>query len=524
MANRAMKQKTAKAKTLSREAAESRKYGIADPANYRKEMVHKTERPSKQEREKDSAAASEHFEKIAKDPGKVLGGRAQATRLEKVDGKVVNKPTGKLAAGRDQASVDVETALVKKEYVSGANKRAAKREEAATKIASDQLTPNQKKERTSRRLDKAAKSKAAAIAKPVGRLPESNVESRTMKTPQLIPGEGSAGILNPGNIARTAGTTSQGTRRRIERKAAYNAKKAGATKGYTEAAKLGTRTATAINTNNAAITEKLDSSARTRAASKDAKADALKASILKKAEKMPEGAAKSAAVRSGESVIQAPKKGTKTLKSGTVIPGTRDGMTEVTSRPDERDITKNYTRPRPVGKGRMTDKVAALGNEKLKMGQKGEIEIQPDRPKATPVGVLGSHEDRLHALTKMFQVPAGEGKTHDLEPVHLRSYLKHKSTGASVKYNEQDVVGAVFKAKHAAPDTFAKIHKEVIEHRTKRIGQMTEQRETAAAKAKETRAMTKADRGGKRQAPKAKRVVSNVQNRFTEVPNGGKEA
>ena len=536
MANRVMKQKNEKGKKQARDASEARKYGVRDTASYRKEMLHNTERPSKEEREKDSAAASEHFEKIAKDPGKVLGGRAQATRLEKVNGKVVNKPTGKLAAGRDQASVDIETSLVKKEYVSGVNKRNAKRDEAASKV---DLTPEQKAGRIASRSEAASKAKAANAAKPVGKLPEAQtdrpstrplkikkVNGKTTSTggAQLIPGEGSAGILNPGNVARTAGTLSQGTRRRIERKAAYNAKKAGATTGYSEAAKLGTRTATAINTKNAAITKKLDSIARTRAASKDARDDAFKRSILKEAEKMPEGPAKSEVVRSGESIIQAPKKGTKTLKSGTVIPGTRDGMTEVTSRGDDRDITKSYTRPRPVGKGRMTDKVAALGNEKLKMGQKGEIEIQPDRPKATPIGVLGSHEDRLHALTKMFQVPAGEGKTHDLEPVHLRSYLKHKSANANVKFNEQDVVGAVFKAKHAAPETFAKIHKEVLEHRTKRIGQTNEQREKASSKAKSMRSMTAADRGGKRQASKAKRVVSNVQKRFTEVPNGGQEA
>ena len=141
MANRVMKQKNEKGKKQARDASEARKYGVRDTASYRKEMLHTTERPSKEEREKDSAAASEHFEKIAKDPGKVLGGRAQATRLEKVGGKVVNKPTGKLAAGRDQASVDIETALVKKEYVSGVNKRNAKRDEAASKV---DLTPEKR--------------------------------------------------------------------------------------------------------------------------------------------------------------------------------------------------------------------------------------------------------------------------------------------------------------------------------------------------------------------------------------------
>lgn len=526
MANRVMKQKNEKGKKQARDASEARKYGVRDTASYRKEMLHTTERPSKEEREKDSAAASEHFEKIAKDPGKVLGGRAQATRLEKVGGKVVNKPTGKLAAGRDQASVDIETALVKKEYVSGVNKRNAKRDEAASKV---DLTPEQKAGRISRRSEAANKAKAANAAKTAVNLPEAQtdrpstrplkvkkVNGKTISTggAQIIPGEGSAGILNPGNVARTAGTLAQGTRRRIERKAAYNAKKSGATKGYTEASKLGTRTSEPLNARAEAISEDLDTRARTRAARKDAKRESLKGSILNKAEKMPEGSAKSATIRAGESIIQAP-----------MVNGKRGGMHEVTSVPDERDITKTSKRLRPVGKPRLTELTeGGLKNEKIQMSQQGEITTQPSRPKLTPTGVLGSHEDRLHALTKMFQVPAGEGKTHDLEPVHLRSYLKHKSTNANVKFNERDVVGAVFKAKHAAPDTFAKIHKEVLEHRTKRIGQTTEQRERASAKAKGMRSMTRADRGGKRQASKAKRVVSNVQNRFTEVPNGGKEA
>ena len=200
-------------------------------------------------------------------------------------------------------------------------------------------------------------------------------------------------------------------------------------------------------------------------------------------------------------------------------------MHEPTSIPDEIDITKNYKRLRPVGKPRLTDLTeGGLKNEKIQMSQKGEITTQPSRAKFTPIGVLGSHEDRLHALTKMFQVPAGKDSTHDLEPVHLRSYLKHKSTNANVKFNERDVVGAVFHAKKHAPETFANIHKEVLEHRTKRIGQTNEQRERAAAKAGDIRNMTRADRGGKRQAPRAKRVRSNVESRYTEVPNGGKEA
>ena len=66
------------------------------------------------------------------------------------------------------------------------------------------------------------------------------------------------------------------------------------------------------------------------------------------------------------------------------------------------------------------------------MDRSGTISLQPNRPKETATGMLGSHEDRMHALTKWMGVPAGsdaEGKkiTADLEPKYLRSYLKHKA-------------------------------------------------------------------------------------------------
>jgi hypothetical protein len=569
MANRVMKQKDEKGKKQARDASEARKYGVKDTASYRKEMLHTTERPKKKDREaqdiEDSQSRAKAVDSIPGNKGKLkpLEIKESDRELKSSAGHQDVKPIVEKKAKRAQAERELGTGLSRvskggdirpllgreaqvvkndlaandKQLVKEANKRAAARDAKASTV---DRTPEQKQARLNMLAGSAEKKKAAAAAKPVGSLPEAQTDrpsTRPLKVKkvngerivtggaQIIPGEGKAGILNPANVARTAGTVAQGTRRRIERKAAYNAKKSGATKGYTEAAKLGTRTSETLNARAEATSESLDTRARTRAARKDAKRDSLKRSILKKAEKMPEGSAKSAAVRAGESIIQAP-----------VIGGKRGGMHEVTSIPDERDITKVNKRSRPVGKGRLTDVVDSLGEkrdahgkptgekERLKMSQQGEISTQPARPQLTPTGVLGSHEDRLHALTKMFQVPAGEGKTHDLEPVHLRSYLKHKSTNANVKFNERDVVGAVFKAQHTAPDTFSKIHKEVLEHRTKRIGQTTEQRERASAKAKDMRSMTRADRGGKRQAPKAKRVVSNVQNRFTEVPNGGKEA
>lgn len=566
MANRVMKQKDEKGKKQSRDASEARKYGVRDTASYRKEMLHTTERPKKKEREAQDAADAQSrataVDSVAPNKAKLkpleikesdreLSSSAghqdvkpivkkKATRMlsERALGMGMSRvgKSGEIQPliGREAKIVKNDIAANDKQLTKEANKRAAARDEKASKV---DLTPEQKAGRIARRKKVAEKTKAAkANAKSVtlpaavsgnalpGEKPE---ENRTSKTRSLIPGEGNAGILNSGNVARTAGTLAQGTRRRIERKAKYNIKKSHVVRykdgpviegpvsaGYANAAKLGKRTSEPLNARTEQLTEELDTRARTRAARKDAKRESLKGSILKKAEKMPEGSKKSATIRAGESIIQAPK-----------VNGKRGGMHEVTSVPDERDITKVNTRSRPVGKPRLTDLTeGGLKNEKIQMSQQGEITTQPDRPQLTPTGVLGSHEDRLHALTKMFQVPAGEGKTHDLEPRHLRSYLKHKSTNANVKFNERDVVGAVFKAQHTAPDTFSKIHKEVLEHRTKRIGQTTEQRERASANAKNMRSMTRADRGGKRQAPKAKRVVSNVQNRFTEVPNGGKEA
>jgi ATP-dependent DNA helicase Rep len=73
------------------------------------------------------------------------------------------------------------------------------------------------------------------------------------------------------------------------------------------------------------------------------------------------------------------------------------------------------------------------------------------------------------------------------------------------------------------PKLFEKISSEAIAHRTKRIGQQTEQRERGAAKAKEQRALVSEGRGGKRQAPKAVRVISNVNSKFTEVNSDGSQ-
>jgi hypothetical protein len=130
----------------------------------------------------------------------------------------------------------------------------------------------------------------------------------------------------------------------------------------------------------------------------------------------------------------------------------------------------------------------------------------------------------MHALTKFIRVPVeGKPEGSDLEPHHLRSFLKTKSQERGVRYNERDAVAAVFEARQKNPEAFRKISSEAIAHRTKRIGQVTEQRERGAAKAKEQRALASEGRGGKRRAPRAVRVMSNVANKFTEVNNDGSQ-
>ena len=84
---------------------------------------------------------------------------------------------------------------------------------------------------------------------------------------------------------------------------------------------------------------------------------------------------------------------------------------------------------------------------------------------------------------------------------------------------------SLFHAKHHSDkNKFDTIHKEVLAHRQKRIGTEIMQREAASAKAAQKRAMEKESRGGKRQSPRALRVVSNVSNKFTEIPNGETKA
>jgi hypothetical protein len=437
-----------------------------------------------------------------------------------------------------------------KELTKGFTKRAQAREDKEVKIASDQLTPGQKKARSERRVKKAKVEKYINASKPVAQLPEAEakgaprantgkkVNGKWVRTdgPSQQPGEGKAGILNMGDIATPAGELSPGRRRKIERKAAYNARKSQEssivlgdirtkksrrittkdkiTPGYKGAGLLGTRTSSAINAKNETESQKTDLRARKKAASIDSRRDALKKSLLKKAEKV-EGPEKAKIEATAHSIIREPEK----------ADGSRPGPTKKITIDDERDLTKRYTREVPVGAPRKVERTSAMKG-RIQMNRTGEITHQPDRPTETPTGVMGSHEDRLHALTKWMRVPVeGKAEGADLEPVHLRSYMKHLAQKKNVRYNEQGMTAALFESRATHPERFNKLHQEALQHRTKRIGQVNEQRERAASKAKEKRMMEKEGRGGKRATAKPLNIISNVTGKsFTELKNGKPKA
>lgn len=556
--NRVIKQKTEKAKVYNRDARKAREIGLSTPEEYRKSAVNITERPKKKEREAqeaaDAASRAKHVDRIKGDAGPVapLKIEAKDRELSSSAGHQDVTPVVKKKAIRNIAerslgsglsrvskSGDIrqltgdekqvalnDLAINDKRLVKDANKRAQLKEEKETQARAD-VPKSVRERRTAKRTAKAKENIAAAKSIPVVPLPESEAPSMTVPKGKLIPGDNSsAGILNPGAIARTAGDITTGRRRRIERKARYNAMKAldpKASRGYKAAAKGGERTSTVLNARNEEASKKADTLAREKAARLDANKDALKSSMLKRAEKIADPKEKSAIIDKAESIIREPKKADKKLKSGTVVRGERPGPTVSVTRADERDLTKSYTRDVPKGAPRIGEQVSAM-DYPIKMTRAGEISAQPDRPKETPHGVMASHEDRMHALTKFIRVPV-EGKEggSDLEPHHLRSFLKTKAQNAGVRYNERDAVAAVFEARHKNPELFRKISSEAIAHRTKRVGQITEQRERGAAKAKEARALASEGRGGKRRPARALRVMSNVANKFTEVNSDGSQ-
>lgn len=569
--NRVMKQKTEKAKVYNRESRKAREIGLSTPEDYRKSAVNITERPKKKEREAqaeaDAASRAKAVERIKGDAGPlaplaieakdyelkssadhrdvkpVVEKKAKRALAERSLGvglsRVVKEGDIRQLVGKEKQIVLNDLTINDKQLVKEAGKRAQVKEDKETRARAD--VPKSVKERRTAKRTASAKAKIeAAKTVPVVPLPEAQakpvskpntgkkVDGKWVRTdgPSQMPGEGKAGILNIADVARTAGDTSPGRRRRIERKARYNAMRAlepNATKGYKAAAKGGERTSNVLNERNAESSAKTDRLAREKAARIDANKDALKGSMLKRSEKIADPTEKSAVIDKAESIIREPKKADKKLKSGTVVRGERPGPTVSVTRADERDLTKSYTRDVPKGAPRIGEAVSAM-DYPIKMTRAGEISAQPDRPKETPFGVMASHEDRMHALTKFIRVPV-EGKEggSDLEPHHLRSFLKTKAQAAGVRYNERDAVAAVFEARHKNPEMFRKISNEAIAHRTKRIGQVTEQRERGAAKAKEQRALASEGRGGKRRAPRAVRVMSNVANKFTEVNSDGSQ-
>jgi hypothetical protein len=570
--NRVIKQKTEKAKKYARESRKAREIGLSTPEEYRTSAVNITERPKKKEREAqeaaDAASRAKHVDRIKGDaaPAAPLKIEAKDRELSSSAGHQDVAPVVKKTAVRKLAERSLGSGLSRvsksgdirqltgdekqvalndlvindKRLVKEAGKRAQVKEDKETRARAD-VPKSVKERRTAKRTATAKEKIAAAKSAPVVQVPESEAPSMTVPKGKLIPGDNSsAGILNPGAIARTAGDITTGRRRRIERKARYNAMRAlepGATKGYQEAAKGGARTSNVLNAKAEESSKKTDELARSKAARFDANKDALKGSMLKRAEKIADPKEKSAIIDKAESIIREPKKADKKLKSGTVVRGERPGPTVSVTRADERDLTKSYTRDVPKGAPRIGEQVSAM-DYPIKMTRAGEISAQPDRPKETPHGVMASHEDRMHALTKFIRVPVEGNPVKpkdpsnpngdqvggiDLEPHHLRSFLKTKAQERGVRYNERDAVASVFAAKHKDPELFAKIRKEANLHRTRRIGQVTEQRERGAAKAKEQRALASEGRGGKRQSPRALRVMSNVTNKFTEVNNDGSQ-
>jgi len=556
--NRVIKQKTEKAKKYARESRKAREIGLSTPEEYRTSAVNITERPKKSEREAqaaaDAASRAKAAERIRPDAGPVAPLKIEAKDRElsssaghqdvapvvkkKAIRKIAERSLGsglsrvsksgdiRQLVGEEKQIALNDLTINDKQLVKEASKRAQVKEDKETRARAD-VPKSVKERRTSKRTAKAKEKIAAAKAAPVVAVPESEAPSMRIPEGKLIPGGNtSAGILNPGAIARSAGDTTTGRRRRIERKARYNAMRAlepGATKGYKAAAKGGERTSNVLNERAEESSKKTDTLAREKAARLDANKDALKGSMLKRAEKIADPTEKAAVIDKAESIIRQPKKADKKLKSGTVVRGERPGPTVSVTRADERDLTKSYTRDVPKGAPRVGEAVSAM-DYPIKMTRAGEISAQPDRPKETPFGVMASHEDRMHALTKFIRVPVeGKPEGSDLEPHHLRSFLKTKAQAAGVRYNERDAVAAVFEARHKNPEMFRKISSEAIAHRTKRIGQVTEQRERGAAKAKEQRALASEGRGGKRRAPRAVRVMSNVANKFTEVNSDGSQ-
>jgi hypothetical protein len=302
--NRVIKQKTEKGKKLARDVRKGRQLGMRNPEEYRKEAVNVKTRASKAEREADAAAASrgyaEKAEKGPKSPNvtpigdliKIQPGEMEASAtgvgLVSKRGKaraqaqasaqnvglglstVSKEGKEKAVTGRERASVLNELRGTRSEYIKERKKREEAADTAATKRAVDLREPGwTRKPRTKKpKKGKVLNEPKVGVSASEGLKPQGGAKN-------IIPGEGSAGILSLGNIARTSGEASPGRRRRLERKALYNMKKAGKTKGYKGASELAGRAATAINERNEEVTKTTDLRARQRAARIDKEASSF---------------------------------------------------------------------------------------------------------------------------------------------------------------------------------------------------------------------------------------------------------
>jgi hypothetical protein len=540
-----MKQKTEKVKKARIESSESRKYGVKDPSTYRKEMLHVTERPKKAEREATAAAdAAGLAEKdkafVAKGAGKTpkplevkesdkvlkssaghqdvtpaVKNKAIRAQQERALGmgmaQVSNSGDIVPLSGRDASAAKASIAANDKELLKGAAKRSEASDVAKIKAAKD--SP-----RTSAKVKYKLKSGATrkrASDKAKTTVNESAITASealpTSSGPRnVIPGESTrSGHLNLGAVAPIAGEISPRTRRRMERKAAYNAKRgneSGASAGYKKAALLGTRTSTVINAKNEKRSLGQDKRARQRAVNIDSEKDAVKKSNMARAKKMAPGKERANLVLSAQSMIREPEQVVLPADSGRNEVRLRRGPKKKVERPDSADITKKYTRVVPMGAPRVTEAVAALGNERIKMDKGGEISTQPARVTETPIGVMGSHEDRLHQLSKAI----GGKNSPAVHIKHIRSYLKEKSGQSGVKYNERAAISALHSAQYTHPDKFASAAAGIKKHAATRIGIEKEQRERYTAKTKLASAQAKAERGGKRAPSRASQIAANV--------------
>jgi hypothetical protein len=402
--NRVMKQKAEKAKAQARDAYKGRQLGMAVPEDYRKESVHVLERPSKEEREAQNEAdaisrnkAAEELNAADKRAARTASGKtvkAKPLKIEEKDYKHKSNadhqsvlPVVEKKAKRRQAEKELGMGLSRvtrsgsiqplvgtekekaqnilaandKELLKGTAKRAAARDEKASRV---DLTPNQKAERKQRQLDRFAKEKiekasGKSVSLPAaesgtaapGQAPKNRTtkplkvkktyNKKTGRTEvtstggaQVFPGDGKAGILDLGNVAPAVGAApAVGSRRekQARRRQEYRiqkgvlspepkkskngriSKKERVRNNYAKQLEGNPAAAAAVNERKRSKIENTDKLARTRAGRIDAERDMLKSSLLKKATSMAPGTpGRAKLAETAFKLIQAPQK-TKTI-------------------------------------------------------------------------------------------------------------------------------------------------------------------------------------------------------------------